>query len=107
MDKRYLALVKERRDSEFWIDTEGRIRKWKGSLKELDNFCSTHYAIGIRLYPKLERPEDYLHELNWISIGSAAYGRRIKSEPTQAQINTLFELGIRRIRDSYGKLYEF
>ena len=102
-----LNLLKERRDTEYWIDVDGKIHKWKGTLKELDNYLSTHHAIAKLIYSNNDYPEDILYNLNWIAIGSAAYGKIIKSNPTQAQINAMFDLGIKSIRDSYGKLYCF
>jgi hypothetical protein len=107
MEKWELDILKERRDTEYWIDVEGNVHKWKFSLRELDDYVSTHFAIAKTLYPQSDYPEDILYNLNWIAIGSAAYGKRIKYEPTQAQINTMFDLGIKSIRDSYGKLYKF
>ena len=108
MKKCELNILKERRDTEYYIDTEGNVHKWKRTLNELSYYTSTHYAIAKTFYPESDYPEDILYNLNWIAIGSAAsIGNRIKSEPTQAQINTLFDLGYKRIKDSYGKLHCF
>ena len=107
LDKIETRVHKERIENEYWIDTYGKIRKWKGTLSDAANYYSLHYAIAKKLYPKIENPDDYLHSMNWIAIGAAAYGVRIKGEPTQAQINTLCDLGYRGIRDSYGETYAF
>jgi hypothetical protein len=100
-----LKHLHQRVDSEFYIDPDGRIIK--STLEEAKDWISLHLGIAERLYPDVEHADDYLFEMGWISIGSAAYGIRIKSEPTQSQIDTLYELGYRRIRDSFGIMYEF
>lgn len=106
MEKWEIDLLKERRETEYWIDPRGKKVKWKGTLRELDNYASTHFLIALQYYPDSKTPEDVLFELNWIMIGAAAYGTRIKGEPTQAQLNTLAEIGKRSITDSYGVTYE-
>lgn len=95
--------TKERIDTQYFIDTEGRIHKWKGTIKEAADWNSLHSLIA----DKKGTSPDVLHNLGWIMIGAAAYGTRIKGEPTQAQINTLFDMGRKRIRDSYGVLYQW
>lgn len=106
MEKWEFTLVKERRDTEYWIDTSGVIRKWKGSLRDLNDCASTHFLIAKKLFPMLDYPDDYVFELGWISIGSAA-SRYIKDPPTDAQIKTLKSLGRSRISDVHGIMYEF
>ena len=77
-------------------------------MRSLNNFSSTYYAIAKTIYPNSEYPEDILYNLNWVVMGSTAgNSKRIKSEPSQSQINALYELGQRKIRDSNGVLYEF
>jgi len=103
MEKWESKLVKERQDTEFYIDPQGKIRKWKGSLKELDNWVSTHSLLAQTITGiKDGTADEYLHKLGWIAMGSAVYGNRIKGEPTQAQINTLFDLGRNGIIDDNG-----
>lgn len=40
-------------------------------------------------------------------MGSAAYGNRIKGEPTQSQINVLTSLGWNRITDDNGNHWKW
>jgi hypothetical protein len=101
-----LEFSKERIEKEFWIDAEGQIHRWKGDIEETSDLLSLHHAIAATINHS-KYPEDVLYDMGWIAIGSAAYGNRIKGEPSQAQINTMFDLGYRRIRDSYGILYQF
>lgn len=106
MEKWEFELVKERIQKEYWINIDGKIIRYKGSLRNADNYPSLHYEIAEQLYPNIEDPDDYLYNLGWISMGSAC-GRKISKEPSQAQINTLFDLGFRRLREDNGTLYEF
>jgi len=103
MEKWESELVKERIANEFFIDPKGKIRKWKGSQKEADNWISLHEGIAMMITGIDDgKQTDVLHNLGWIAMGSACYGKRIKGEPTQAQINTLHELGWNRIQDDSG-----
>jgi len=102
MEKWEIKLLKERVDTEFFVSPEGKVVRWEGTLKELHNYCSTHDLLASSLFPDSKHPTDVMHELGWIAIGSACYGNRIKGEPTQAQINTLDELGFHGIIDCAG-----
>ena len=63
-------------------------------------------TINTKLFPDARFPTDCLYELNWITVGSECYGLRIKSKPTQAQLNTLNKLKISYIVDRKGTKYE-
>lgn len=115
MEKWERDIVKERIRDEFFIDTKGKIHRWKGSQKEADDWASLHALIA-NLQVLAHIPEvkagrksgtDILHKLGWIAMGSAVYGKLIKGEPTQAQINTLNELGFKKIRDENGVLHSW
>lgn len=95
MDKYQIAGIKERIESEFWIDPEGKIHKWKGSLKGSDEYMSLHYGIVAMIFKNLEHPDDYCTKLGWMKIGSPA--KCISQAPTQAQLNTLDKLGYERL----------
>ena len=100
--------TRDRQENEFFIDTNGKIHKWKGSLKKLYDTCSTHKLIAEKLtgmdgYDAVE----YLHNLGWIIIGSVCYGIRAKNEPTQSQINALFDLGYHHICIDSGERFYF
>lgn len=107
MEKWERQSVKDRQQNEFFISPEGRLVRWWGTLEELDNWVSTHALIAKELLKnKIARDKDacdILHKMGWIAMGSAAYGNRIVSEPTQAQINVLNDLGWNRITDDTGK----
>ena len=114
MEKWERDCVKERVASEFWIDTEGKIKKWEGTLKEADDWASLHTLIATKILSRNKEVQagridgcDILHKKGWIAMGSACYGNRIDREPTQAQINTLDELGFRRIQEMDGTVHSW
>ena len=85
---------KERIEKQYWINTRGRIIKYKGD--DAWDLPSLHYEIAIREFPKLEANNrgqtDYLLKLGWIMIGSTAYHKPIAHKlPTQKQLDTLFD----------------
>lgn len=97
----------ERVDNEYWIDAKGRVVKYKGPKPEIidegtpyafedDQIVSLHYEIAKAEFPDLEYPDDYVEKkLGWIKVGCFAYGCPIiRKEPTQKQIDTLFDLGL-------------
>ena len=83
---------------EYYIDTSGRIIKYKGDLELLYESCSTHNLIAEILYNCT--PDD-LYNRGFILIGTTG-GLRMKSRPTQSQIDTLFDLEIRYVYDQYN-----
>lgn len=108
MDRRKIKLAQERAAKEYFIDPYGKVKKWKGPLKDLAEYSSTHAKIACKILGTSTGKEtDKLHKLGWISIGSVAYGNRIKNEPNQAQINTLVDMGVWQIRDDSGRVYNF
>lgn len=98
--------IKERQEREYFISPEGRVVKWWGTLEKLDDWSSTHALIAQSLLKNKISSDvsacDVLNKLGWIAMGSACYGNKIKGEPTQAQINSLSELGFNRIVDDTG-----
>ena len=83
----------ERKKKEFWIDTYGKIHKFKGDLSQ--EYTSLHAEIVYSLFPDKLRPEKYVDDLGWVKVASVVYGVPIcYREPTQAQMNTLFDLGL-------------
>ena len=108
MEKWESESVKKRILNEFYISPTGKIRRWRGTLKEADNWISLHEGIARKITGITDgKATDALHNKGWIAIGSACYGNRIKGEPTQAQINTLFELGWSGIQDDSGNTYQW
>lgn len=107
-------LTHERIRTEFWISPTGKIRRWAGTVTEASEWASLHSAIAQKILGHI--PEvasgmkdgcDILHKTGWIAMGSACYGNRIDREPTQAQINTLDELGFNRIQEMSGIVHEW
>ena len=115
MKKLNQNIVKERIKYEFFIDTKGKCHRWEGSLKEAKDWASLHTLIAnwqiLAHIPKvksgMKSGTDILHKLGWIAMGSAVYGKLIKNEPTQAQINTLDSLGFNKIKDENGVLHSW
>ena len=109
MEKYEYKLEKERVEKEYFIDTNGKIHKWKGSLKELHEYCSTHWLIASKIMGNESRNvDDCLFNLGWIKVGSACGNfLQIKNEPTQAQINTLFDLDYHHIMTDNGERFSF
>lgn len=87
-----LEMNSERVDNEFWIDRSGKVHKYKGDLSE--TIISFHHEIAQVLFPQSTRPTDALFNLGWCAVGSVVYNIPIMhKEPSQAQLNTLDELG--------------
>lgn len=107
-------LTHERIQTEFWISPTGKIRRWAGTVQEAADWSSLHSAIATKILHHIPDVKnlrrcgcDILHKQGWIAMGSACYGNRIDRAPTQAQINTLDELGWRRIQEMDGTLHEW
>ena len=101
--------VKERIDTEYWLDLNGKPIRWKETLKEANEWSSLHTAIAMKLLSRFENIKngkisatDILHKRGYIAMGSAVYGMMIKGEPTQGQINYLYDLGFKYIKDENG-----
>ena len=115
MNKREIKDIKERIKNEFFIDTNGKIIRWKGDIEEANDWASLHALISnyqvLAHIPDIKAGmrsgTDVLNNLGWIAMGSAAYGKLISRKPTQAQINTLDKLGFKKIRDSNGVMHEW
>jgi hypothetical protein len=81
----------ERSNSQYYIDREGNVQKYKGDLNE--EIVSMHFRIAYDLFPESKDPEGILNRLGWIQVGSTVYHVPIiYRKPSQAQINKLFEL---------------
>jgi hypothetical protein len=103
--KDYREIYKRMIDTQFFIDTSGKIVRWKWGVDEAMDWISLHSGICHKLFPEIKNGTDYVYNLGWISMGSDVYGNRIKGEPTQAQINTLDRLGFYRIIDDLENEY--
>lgn len=73
-------------DNEIWIDLRGKVHRWEGE----QDIISAHEEIARKLYPEIEFAGDYLFSLGWMKI-SKINGITISKEPTQRQIDTLFD----------------
>lgn len=83
----------ERKKKEYWIDTSGNIHRFKGDLK--GEYTSFHSEIARQIHPDSTRPGDILMNLGWIMVGSTVYSCPIiNKEPTQSQIDVLFDLDL-------------
>ena len=84
---------KERKQSQFFIDRSGKVRRYKGPLAK--EIISMHYEISKGLYPELDYPDDYLMECGWIMVGSSVYHSPIShKKPTKSQIKKMEELDL-------------
>lgn len=83
----------KRVEREFWIDTYGKIHRFKGDLDS--EYVSFHYEIVEEIFPEKSNPEKHVEDLGWIKIGSRVYGGAVmEKEPNQDQINKLMDLGL-------------
>ena len=95
MTKEYnIEVNTERQERQFFINAVGDVIRFKGDLSE--EYISLHYEIAHQEYPQLKYPEDFVtKKLGWITVGSTVYHTPIiEKKPTQAQINTLYDLGL-------------
>lgn len=91
-----LDYMRDRVDKQFFIDRDGIIRRYTGSLK--DTVISMHYHIAADLFPDIQypdSPDDYVcKKLGWVLCGSTVYTTPIcYRKPTAAQLDTLAALG--------------
>jgi hypothetical protein len=88
-----LAYMKDRVDKQFFIDRDGIIRRYTGSLK--DTVISMHYRIADDLFPGMDYPDDYVcKKLGWVLCGSTVYHTPITyKKPSAAQMKALQDLG--------------
>jgi len=109
MERWEMQSTRDRVEKEYFIDPNGKIHKWKGSLRELYEWCSTHALIAHTITGmESGAAKDYLVKLNWIIVGSACGNfLQIENEPTQAQINTLFDLDYHHICTNNGERFSF
>ena len=83
---------KEKEKTHFWINTYGECVYFSNYDSEI-GYPSFHYEIACREFPNEKDPEDKLMDLGWIKVGSVVYHVPYSiKEPTQAQIDTLFDL---------------
>ena len=98
--------------TQYFIDTDGVIRKWKLSPTKAADYISLHYGIAAVLFPDIiypKDPKDHVMKLGWVLVGSTVYGSPIIDKcPTQAQLNTLLDLDLydrllMQVNDHYPK----
>lgn len=84
--------MKDRLEKQFWISPKGDPEY----LEEDIDPISVHFEIAKKFYPEERYPEDRLMAQGWIKVGSTSYlgASLIHSEPTQSQLDTLFDLGL-------------
>ncbi len=78
----------EKVETEIWIDRNGKIHKWVDG--DDPDIVSLHHEIAHKMFPKLEYPVEYLMKLGWVRVSSIG-GFISSKEPTQSQINALFD----------------
>ena len=94
MNNTTLSYNQERVKTQFFIDTYGKIHRYKGEVSG-EQVISYHYQIAKTLYPELNHPDDFLKSLGWVLVGSTVYKDPFCDKiPTQAQINTLDRLDL-------------
>ena len=82
----------ERVQTQYWIDRNGTIHRYKGLLEE--SITSMHYQIAHSFFPNETYPEDHCMKKGWVKMGSVVYVIPIMhKEPNQRQIDTLYDLG--------------
>jgi hypothetical protein len=79
-------------NKEYYIDRYGKVIKYKGSLSE--EIVSMHYRIAEQEFPNTPNPGDFVRKIGHILVGSVYQNPIIDIQPTQAQINKLFDLGL-------------
>ena len=86
----------ERQKDEYLIDRKGKIHRYLGDLTK--NIYSFHHAIARQVLGDDFKgdPLDHLYiTLGWVMVGSSVYDCPIiDKEPSQAQIDMLFDLGL-------------
>ncbi|MFA5366690.1 MAG: hypothetical protein WC333_02300 [Dehalococcoidia bacterium] len=92
MDEEYnIKINTERREKEFWIARDGKVHKYNGPLNE--ELVSIHSEIARELFPNHLKPKDMMMKTGWLMVGSVVYSTPIIDiAPTQAQLNTLFDI---------------
>lgn len=81
----------KRQKTQYWISPSGRVHKYTGDLGL--SIISMHYMIASEIHPDLVDPEIQLEGDGWIKVGCTAYSTpMIRTQPTQKQIDTLFDL---------------
>jgi hypothetical protein len=90
-----LGYMIDRINKQFFIDRDGVIRRYTGSLK--DSVISMHYRIAADLFPDIQYPQSpddhVVQKLGWVLCGSTVYNTPITyKKPSAAQIKTLIDL---------------
>ena len=83
-----------KREEKYWIDRQGKLRKYQGDLSE--TIISMHYEIAVQEFPKIPNVNtDHLFYLGWIMIGSSCYSQPIiHKKPSQKQLDVLYDLNL-------------
>ena len=85
--------MKDRIDTQFFIDRDGAIHRYTGDLK--DSVVSMHCRIASDLFPDIDYADDHVtKKLGWVLVGSTVYSTPLcYRKPTAAQMKTLADLG--------------
>ena len=92
-----LDYMKDRILHQFFIDRDGVIHRYMGSLKDT-GVISMHYRIAADLFPDIQYPQSpddhVVQKLGWVLCGSTVYHSPIcYKKPSAAQIKALQDLG--------------
>ena len=81
------------------LDRRGKLHYYKGDDPEP---ISKHHEIAQLILPDSKKPLDVLMNQGWIILGSIFKSPYSAKEPTQSQVNTLFDLNIKYVGDFYS-----
>ena len=81
------------------LDRRGKLHYYTG---EDSTPISKHNEIAQTILPKANKPLDTLMNQGWVIIGSHFKAPYSAKEPTQSQINTLFDCNIKYVSDFYS-----
>lgn len=103
--------IKDYIESTGVITKDGKIIYYKPTIEEAEVgrlfICSLHTGIGKQILgEQCERATDALLKLGYVLFGGVR-GLSVEYEPTQAQKDTLSEMGFDCIFDSTGTKYKF
>ena len=83
-------------NTQYFIDPDGIVHKYKGN-RDATEIISLHHEIADMLFGHLKINDcvTYMMDLGWILVGSSCYSCPIIHKyPSQAQINTLYDLNL-------------
>lgn len=109
----------KRLDEQFYIDKQGEIIKYKiNNIDDIVGYYSVHEALAKQILETLYYTNDYkpfksakdcVMALGFIIIGAACGNRSPFSikEPTQSQLNTMFDLGYSLTEKTFSYVDEY